>query len=49
MRLENLVGFQVGSPQFRIKESAVDAATTYKFYSQNDLEEDLTGVELATE
>ncbi|EKW99032.1 restriction endonuclease subunit S [Ligilactobacillus saerimneri] len=49
MRLENLVEFQVGSPQFRIKESAADAATTYKFYSQNDLEEDLTGVELATE
>ena len=49
MRLENLVEFQVGSPQFRIKESVADAATTYKFYSQNDLEEDLTGVELATE
>ena len=49
MRLEDLVEFQVGSPQFRIKESATDAATTYKFYSQNDLEEDLTGVELVTE
>lgn len=49
MRLENLVEFQVGSPQFRIKESVADAATTYKFYSQNDLEEDLTGVVLATE
>lgn len=49
MWLENLVKFQVGSPQFRIKESVADAATTYKFYSQNDLEEDLTGVELATE
>lgn len=49
MRLENLVEFQVGSPQFRIKESVADAATTYKFYSQNDLEEDLTGVALATE
>lgn len=49
MRLENLVEFQVGSPQFRIKESVADAATTYKFYSQNNLEEDLTGVELATE
>lgn len=49
MRLEDLVEFQVGSPQFRIKESVADAATTYKFYSQNNLEEDLTGVELATE
>lgn len=44
-RIENVVEFVSGSPQFRIKEAAPeDTAPLYTYYGQPDLEEDLVGI-----
>lgn len=45
MKMTNLVTLTVGSPQFRIKESNIEEAAVYKFYSQVNLVDDLTGIE----
>lgn len=49
MKLNELVELNVGSPQFRIKNSVITTDPEYKFYSQNDLEEDLAGMKLFDE
>ena len=46
-RLKNHVKLVSGSPQFRIEESADSQAPAYWIYSQNDLLEDLAGIEAA--
>lgn len=43
-RLEDIVGFVSGSPQFRITESSKDTAPLYTYYGQLDLEADLVGI-----
>lgn len=42
--LRNVVNTISGTPQFRIVEDADSAATTYAFYTQADLEDDLRGL-----
>ncbi|MEF2967787.1 restriction endonuclease subunit M [Paenibacillus sp. M1] len=44
-RLEDLVEFVSGSPQFRIKEAFEDTAPVYSYYGQPDLEADLAGMD----
>lgn len=43
-KITNLVKFISGSPQFRINETKQEDAPSYIFYSQLELNEDLTGV-----
>jgi restriction endonuclease S subunit len=43
-RLDNVVGLVSGSPQFRIKEVFDDKAPRYTFYGQQDIEDDLVGI-----
>lgn len=45
MKLIDLVEFFSGSPQFRITETADLTAKTYTFYSQQDLLNDLYGID----
>ncbi|MBQ4900309.1 restriction endonuclease subunit S [Paenibacillus sp. Marseille-P2973] len=45
IRLEDLVEFVSGSPQFRIKESSDITAPLYNYYGQSDLEADLVGMD----
>lgn len=45
IRLENMVEFVSGSPQFRIKESSDITAPLYNYYGQSDLEADLVGMD----
>lgn len=42
--LNELVSFSSGSPQFRITESLDRDAPCYRYYSQNDLRDDLSGL-----
>lgn len=44
-RLEHVVEFVSGSPQFRIKEVFDNKAPCYTYYGQPDLEEDLVGMD----
>lgn len=46
MKLEDIVELKSGSPQFRIKESGT---ITYKFYGQQELENDLVDMEVSPE
>ena len=43
-RLDELVSFSSGSPQFRITESLDRDAPRYRYYSQTDLTADLSGI-----
>lgn len=45
MKLEKLVTFVSGSPEFRIKESDDPRASVYKVYCQNDFDSDLNQIE----
>lgn len=45
MKLTKLVKLKVGSPQFRIKEANDSQASTYKFYGQVELMNDLTDID----
>lgn len=49
MRIENVVTIMAGTPQFRIKESVTGTAPTYYSYGQQELENDLVGLELSDE
>lgn len=44
-KLENVVEFVSGSPQFRIKETFDDKAPFYTYYGQSDIEDDLLGMD----
>lgn len=44
--LDKHVRFVSGSPQFRVLESIDEQAPVYRIYSQNDLLNDLSGIEL---
>ncbi|ALP36005.1 restriction endonuclease subunit M [Paenibacillus sp. IHB B 3084] len=44
-RLENVVEFVSGSPQFRIIEVFDDKAPLYTYYGQQDIEDDLVGID----
>ncbi len=44
-RLDNVVKFISGSPQFRIKEAFDDKAPLYIYYGQPNIEEDLNGID----
>ena len=44
--LDKHVRFLSGSPQFRILESTDEHAPIYRLYSQNDLLNDLSGIEV---
>lgn len=44
IKIKTHVCFESGSPQFRIMETTDPEAPVYQIYSQNDLQEDLTGV-----
>lgn len=44
-RLESQVEFASGSPQFRIKEVFDDKAPLYTYYGQQDIENDLVGMD----
>ncbi|WP_178023512.1 restriction endonuclease subunit S [uncultured Paenibacillus sp.] len=44
-RLDNMVEFVSGSPQFRIKETTDDTAPLYNYYGQADLEADLVDMD----
>lgn len=44
-RLDNVVKFVSGSPQFRIKEVFNDKAPLYTYYGQSHIEEDLVGID----
>lgn len=44
-RLESLVQFVSGSPQFRIKEVFDDKAPLYIYYGQQNIEDDLVGMD----
>ncbi|QWU16938.1 Type I restriction modification DNA specificity domain-containing protein [Paenibacillus sophorae] len=44
-RLEDVVEFVSGSPQFRIKEAPDNTAPLYTYYGQPDLEGDLVGID----
>lgn len=43
-RLDTVVEFVSGSPQFRIKETSDDKAPLYTYYGQPDIEDDLVGI-----
>lgn len=43
-RLDGVVEFVSGSPQFRIKEVFDDKAPRYTYYGQQDIENDLVGI-----
>lgn len=42
-RLDDLINFVSGSPQFRIEEVVDDKAPLYTYYGQSDIEDDLVG------
>lgn len=44
-RLERVVEFVSGSPQFRIKEVFDDKAPLYTYYGQQNIEDDLVGMD----
>jgi Type I restriction modification DNA specificity domain. len=44
-RLEDMVEFVSGSPQFRIKETSDEKAPLYSYYGQPNLEADLVGID----
>ncbi|MEL1134517.1 restriction endonuclease subunit M [Desulfitobacterium sp. THU1] len=44
-KIENVVEFVSGSPQFRIKEVLDDKAPLYTYYGQQDIEDDLIGID----
>ncbi|MGE4273696.1 MAG: restriction endonuclease subunit M [Desulfitobacterium sp.] len=44
-KIENVVEFVSGSPQFRIKEVLDDKAPLYTYYGQQDIEDDLVGID----
>ncbi|TJX13067.1 restriction endonuclease subunit S [Tissierella creatinini] len=44
-RLDNVAEFVSGSPQFRIKEVFEDKAPLYIYYDQQDIEDDLIGID----
>jgi len=44
-KLDNVVQFVSGSPQFRIKEVFDDKAPLYTYYGQQDIEDDLVGID----
>lgn len=44
-RLDNVTEFVSGSPQFRIKEVFDDEAPIYTYYGQQDIEDDLVGID----
>ncbi|MBQ9278591.1 MAG: restriction endonuclease subunit S [Lachnospiraceae bacterium] len=48
-KLEDLIELTSGSPQFRITESTEDNAPIYSFYGQQEIENDLAGIEVNTE
>ena len=43
-KLDHVVDFVSGSPQFRIKEVFDDKAPLYVYYGQQDIEDDLVGI-----
>ena len=45
-KLSEYVNFESGTPQFRINESMDRSAPIYNVYSQNDLTDDLVGINL---
>lgn len=49
MRIKDIITIVTGTPQFRINESEVNNAPTYYFYGQQELENDLVGLELNLE
>lgn len=44
-KLQDLIELTSGSPQFRITESSEDNAPVYYFYGQQEIENDLAGIE----
>lgn len=44
-RLERVAEFVSGSPQFRIKEVLDDKAPLYTYYGQQDIDDDLVGID----
>lgn len=44
-KLKDVVEFMSGSPQFRIKEVLDEKAPLYAYYGQEDMEEDLVGID----
>ena len=46
VRVTEFITFESGSPQFRIKETVDKAAPLYFFYGQNELESDLSQIEM---
>lgn len=48
MKMEEIISITTGTPQFRIKDSS-NKAPTYYFYGQQELENDLVGLELSPE
>lgn len=44
-RLERVIQFVSGSPQFRIKEVFDDQAPLYTYYGQQNIEDDLVGID----
>lgn len=48
-RLGDIIEIVSGSPQFRINESQLEEAPTYVFYGQQEIENDLVGIEVNKE
>lgn len=48
-KLQDLTEITTGSPQFRIAESIKENALVYYFYGQQEMENDLVGIELNKE
>lgn len=48
-KLQDVIQLISGSPQFRIVESHAENSPVYYFYGQQELENDLTGIELNCE
>lgn len=46
VKVTEFITFESGSPQFRIKETVDKAASLYFFYGQNELENDLSQIEM---
>ena len=46
VKVTEFITFESGSPQFRIKETVDKAAPLYFFYGQNELENDLSQIEM---
>ena len=46
VKVTEFITFESGSPQFRIKETVDKAAPLYFFYGQNELESDLSQIEM---